>query len=248
MSAWDEESVEATLREKGWLVDSREIDYGKQFDLIEGVKVNVYHTGRVTFGGPRSEFKDELQQYFASKGPVTRSARTPDATTTRRTRIEESKRVVEDEGKRVFVVYGHDTEARRDLELLLRRVRVEPIILENIPGVGETLIEKLESLTDADFACVLLTPDDIGSSAEKPDDLRPRARQNVVLEMGMVLSRLGRRRVAILVKGSNLEKPSDIDGLIYIPFQTTVSEAANALGAALATAGFQIDIRDLLGS
>ena len=159
----------------------------------------------------------------------------------------ENTQPVNEAERRVFVVYGHDTDARDDLELILRRVQVNPIILQNIPGVGDTLIEKLEALTDADFACVLLTPDDIGAAKATPDDLRPRARQNVVLELGMVLSRLGRRRVAILVKGEALEKPSDIDGLIYIPFNLKVNEAANALGAALATAGFQIDVRNLLG-
>ena len=109
-------------------------------------------------------------------------------------------------------------------------------------------MRKLESLTDADFACVLLTPDDIGAAKDTPDDLRPRARQNVVLELGMVLSRLGRRRVAILVNGEELEKPSDIDGLVYISYVDDVSEVATALGAALVSAGFDIDIRDLLGS
>ena len=148
----------------------------------------------------------------------------------------------------MFVVYGHDTDARNKLELLLRRVHVNPIILQNIPAVGETLIEKLESLTNADFACVLVTPDDVGTSKETPDDLKPRARQNVILEMGMVLSRLGRQRVAILVKGTDIERPSDIDGLIYIPFYEEVNEVANALGAALASSGFNIDVRDLLGS
>ena len=69
----------------------------------------------------------------------------------------------------------------------------------------------------------------------------------MVLELGMVLSRLGRRRVSILVKGEGLEKPSDIDGLIYIPFNLRVNEAANTLGAALASAGFEIDVRNLLG-
>ena len=64
----------------------------------------------------------------------------------------------------------------------------------------------------------------------------------------MVLSRLGRRKVAILVKGDEVEKPSDIDGLIYIAFKNNVSEAANSLGAALASAGFPIDVLDLHGS
>ena len=241
MAQWSNEGLETALADKGWLVSSRQIDYGVQFDLREGVKVNLYRTGRFSLGGPSGSLKSEVEEFVkagALEGVTSRGT----------TRVDEQRTPPPTRESRVFVVYGHDTAARNELELILRRVQVTPIILQNIPGVGETLIEKLESLTDADFACVLLTPDDIGATASTPENLRPRSRQNVVLEMGMVLSRLGRRRVAILVKGDEVEKPSDIDGLIYIPFQEEVGEAANALGAALASAGFNIDIRDLLGS
>ena len=64
----------------------------------------------------------------------------------------------------------------------------------------------------------------------------------------MVLSRLGRSRVAILVKGDEIEKPSDIDGLIYIAFKEKVSEASTELGVTLQEAGFNIKLRDLLGA
>ena len=240
MAQWNNDNLEGALTTKGWLLDSREIDYAVQFELKEGVKVNLYNSGATTFGGPKSDFKSEVEA-FVKAGP--------DAADIEKSAVGGGKAQATGKAeRRVFVVYGHDTDARDDLELILRRVQVSPIILQNIPGVGDTLIEKLESLTDADFACVLLTPDDIGSVKTTPDNLRPRARQNVVLELGMVLSRLGRHRVAILVKGDDLEKPSDIDGLIYIPFESKVSEAANALGAALASAGFQIDVRNLLGS
>ncbi len=240
MKEWKRESLEAALDDKGWLVNSRDIEHAIQFGLNEGVKVNLYHSGKVVFGGPKSDFKSTVEAFVEAGPDAAESKKRPNV----------SSRDVQtpgEVGRRVFVVYGHDTDARDDLELILRRVHVTPIILQNIPGIGDTLIEKLEALTDADFACVLLTPDDMGAAKAALDDLRPRARQNVVLELGMVLSRLGRRRVAILVKGDDLEKPSDIDGLIYIPFTSRVNEAANALGAALASAGFQIDVRDLLG-
>ena len=233
MTAWSKDGLRIALDSKGWLIDSREIEHAIQFRLSNGISVNLYHTGSLSFGGRSGEFKSEVEE-FVRAGPVDT--------------IGSDAYNISGVKPRVFVVYGHDTDARDELELMLRRVQVEPIILENIPGVGETLIEKLESLTQADFACVLLTPDDVGASQRSPSDLRPRARQNVVLELGMVLSRLGRRRVAILVKGDDLEKPSDIAGLIYIPFRQRIGEVANALGAALATAGFDIDVRNLLGS
>ncbi len=241
MTDWSRDGLETALSGQGWLVGSREIEHAVQFELTKGVKVNLYNTGTLTIVGRKGKFKSTVEA-FVKGSPDAAGAEKHDPSNG-----QEKAQVLNEAERRVFIVYGHDSDARDDLELILRRVHVNPIILQNIPGVGDTLIEKLEELTDADFACVLLTPDDIGAAKASPVDLRPRARQNVVLELGMVLSRLGRRRVAILVKGEDLEKPSDIDGLIYIPFNLKVNEAANALGAALATAGFQIDVRNLLG-
>ena len=145
--------------------------------------------------------------------------------------------------KRVFIVYGHDKKSRDELELILHRLKLDPIVLENIPSNGDTLIEKLEELTNADFACVLLTPDDQGHSVQEPEKIRFRARQNVVLEMGMVLAKIGRSRVAILIKGKGLERPSDIEGLIYIHFEEKIDKSR--LAAELAKAGFNINPVDL---
>lgn len=238
MAAWNEEDVEALLSGKGWLQSKHEIAHGVQFALDDGTFVNLYHTGRLVIQGKKSDRKREVEQLFDQQGRSNRgqSAEHPHASTSTPTRV--------------FVVYGHDLQARDELELLLRRLKLEPIVLQNVAGGGDTIIEKLEELTTADFACVLVTPDDegrkMGSTAS--DGLRPRARQNVVLELGMVLARLGRRRVAILVKGQGeeLERPSDIDGLLYIPFNKDVMEAKNKLASSLQNAGFSIQIADLV--
>lgn len=145
---------------------------------------------------------------------------------------------------KVFIVYGHDTAARNELELLLLRLKIQPIILSNLAPDGKTIIEALMSASDVSYAVVLLTPDDEGHPVGKTDQKKFRARQNVVLELGMFLMKLGRERVAILYKGT-LERPSDIDGLIYIAFRDSVSEAKNKLAAALQKAGFYIDIEAL---
>lgn len=150
--------------------------------------------------------------------------------------------VVEAVGPPVFIAYGHDTAARDGLELLLRRMGLDPIILANLPGAGDTIIEKLERYlgehANVGYACVLLTPDDEGYKAGKPEEKKYRARQNVVLELGMVLARLGRPRVAILHKQS-IELPGDIDGLIYIPFQERLDEVKTALFKELQGAGYK---------
>lgn len=144
--------------------------------------------------------------------------------------------------RKVFVVYGHDEIARTQLEALLRRWDLDPIILDQQASSGQTIIEKLEEYgSDVGYAIVLATPDDEGK-ANTETDYKLRVRQNVVLELGMFLSRLGRERVAILLKESqNFEKPSDIQGLIYIPFQNKVDEVSISLIRELTRQGYTID-------
>ena len=63
------------------------------------------------------------------------------------------------------------------------------------------------------FAVILMTDDDVGALRGEP--LTPRARQNVILELGYFLAYLGQRRVCALIT-PGLETPSDFDGIVYI--------------------------------
>ena len=119
-------------------------------------------------------------------------------------------------GNRVFIVHGHDEAAKESVARFVSRLGLDPIILHEQPNAGRTIIEKLERHLDVEFAVVLLTPDDIGTVATAPDETRPRARQNVVLELGLFLGALGRSRVCALHKG-NVELPTDYDGVIFVP-------------------------------
>jgi predicted nucleotide-binding protein len=144
---------------------------------------------------------------------------------------------------KIFVVHGHDRDARDQLELVLRRLGLEPFILQNADGGGKTIIEALEQniYNEAAFGVVLMTPDDYGyAKAETEADRKPRTRQNVILEMGMVMASLGRERMAILQKGV-LERPSDTDGILRIEFNHHVREIVPKLVQRLQAAGFQID-------
>ena len=150
-------------------------------------------------------------------------------------------------GRRVFVVYGRDEQALTQLEAMLRPWRLEPLILGRLPSEGQTVIEKLEHYQqDVVFGVVLATPDDEGHVAGKPDEKAYRVRQNVVLELGMLLGRLGRPRVAILLKNQDvMEPPSDIQGLIYVSFQDNVEEAGTVLAREINTRGIPIAMDDL---
>ena len=50
--------------------------------------------------------------------------------------------------------------------------------------------------------------------AARRHGVEPRARQNVILELGFFLGSLGRKHFCPLVKG-DVETPSDYDGVVY---------------------------------
>lgn len=151
------------------------------------------------------------------------------------------------QNRKVFVVYGHDTNARTQLEAMLRRWDLEPLILDQLISSGQTVIEKLEEYTQqANFWIVLATPDDIGYPKDDESKKQFRVRQNVVLEVGMLLSRIGREKVAILLsQAEHMEKPSDIAGLIYIPFTDNVEETKLSLAKEMQSNGYSIAIAKL---
>ena len=102
--------------------------------------------------------------------------------------------------RKIFVVHGRDEGARESVARFLEKVGLEPVILSELPSKGQTIIEKFESNSDVGFALALLTPDDIGSLKDD-DDQSPRARQNVIFELGFFIGKLGRARVCALTKG-----------------------------------------------
>jgi predicted nucleotide-binding protein len=149
----------------------------------------------------------------------------------------------DDAKTKIFVVHGHDTLALEQLELILRRLGLDPYILQNNDGGSNTIIEALEQkiYEEAAFGIVLMTPDDFGYPKAKGDDAnQPRARQNVILELGMVLASLGRNRMVILKKGA-LETPSDVDGVLRLEFNDHVKEVAVKLARRMKAAGIVID-------
>ena len=191
---------------------------GRVLKTTNGAIVNCYNTGSVTFQGKNSK---DIQQLFG-----------------------DDKKILD---RKVFVVYGHDTSAKTQLEAMLRRWDMEPIILDQMVSSGQTIIEKLEEYTEkVNFAIVLATPDDIGYAKDNESNKKYRVRQNVILEMGMLLAKLGREKVAILLSQlEDMESPSDIDGLIYIPFKDNVEETKISLVKELEKNGFKVEVSKL---
>ena len=125
------------------------------------------------------------------------------------------KKPAKGDSRSVFVVHGQDKEAKLEVARLLERLSLKPIVLHEQPSRGKTIVEKIEYYSNVAFAVVILSPDDVGGLAADRSTLRPRARQNVILELGYMVAKLGRDRVCALVKGG-VEIPSDFDGVVYV--------------------------------
>lgn len=122
-------------------------------------------------------------------------------------------------GDKVFIIHGRDDGAKGDVALFVRDLGLKEIILDRQPNEGLiAILDKFErEAKKANFAIALLTPDDVGAlKGEADDQLKPRARQNVIFELGYFIKALGREKVCLLLKG-DLENPSDLNGILYVP-------------------------------
>ncbi len=230
------EDLQSELAKAGCVGKWSEIANGYQFKSSDGGILNWFPaTGKINFQGGAAP-KAKLQTLLATlAGQTTESVAAP---------VPAAHAAPK---SKVFVVHGHDTAAREQLELVLHKLGLDPFVLANTGGGGLTIIEALEkeigggSPDAARFGIVLMTPDDIGYAKKDGDSkAEPRARQNVVLEMGMLISSLSRPNVAILKRG-HLEVPSDANGILYIGFNEHVKETVPRLAERLSHAGFKID-------
>lgn len=148
-------------------------------------------------------------------------------------------------GHRIFLVHGHDDSALKGTARFLEKLDQEIIILREQPNCGRTIIEKFEQNANVGFAVVLLTGDDRGGTVETLwDEQKPRARQNVIFEMGYFIGRLGRDRVCILYS-PGVEIPSDYSGVLYLPLDERGAWRLE-LAKELKAAGLSIDMNNAL--
>lgn len=116
----------------------------------------------------------------------------------------------------IFIVHGRDQAALNSVARWVERIGLEAIVLSEQPNEGRAVIDKFRAeAARAAYAVVLLTPDDLGALAGEEE--RPRARQNVVFELGYFIASLGPQNVCALYEGG-VEIPSDYDGVVYIPY------------------------------
>ena len=167
---------------------------------------------------------------------------TDDDALTRRGTVREDGGPVD--SNQVFVVHGRDHGTLAEVKHVLSQLGLEPVVLQDLPNQGRTIIEKFEDYAKVGFAVVICTPDDEGKPVAEDAALIPRVRQNVLLEWGYFLGKLGRDRVCALIKGE-VEVPSDYSGVLYVEMDTGGAWKLRLAGE-LNQAQYDIDANDLL--
>ena len=148
----NKDAVASIIRSGGFEIISDEpmkTGYGDTLRISNGCILNIYNSGKLSYQGKNTEPIKALIE-GTSSAPKNR---------------------------KVFVVYGHDEVARTQLEAMLRRWDLEPLILDQLESSGNTIIEKLEEyMPQADFGIVLATPDDVGFPKNKEERLAAEAK------------------------------------------------------------------------
>lgn len=140
----------------------------------------------------------------------------------------------------VFIVHGHDEAAREAVARFIEKLGLRPIILREQPGKGSAIIEQIEHYSEVGFVVVLFTGDDVGYPKDSAREKRPRARQNVIFELGFFVGKLGRARVCSLYK-EGVEILSDYQGVLYIPLDPSEGWKLK-LAQEIREAGISVDL------
>jgi predicted nucleotide-binding protein len=163
-----------------------------------------------------------------------------------------AKKKIEDSGvpksnNKVFVVHGHDSELKNDIDIFLRDIGLDPIILHRQADEGLTIIEKFEKHSDVVYTFILLTPDDVGmtvseyNKTDKEKEIEFRARQNVIFEFGYFVAKLGRRNVCCIYK-EGVTLPNDISGLLYKKVGDSIDSIGYEIIKELKSVGLKLKI------
>jgi len=159
--------------------------------------------------------------------------------------LAKKKKAPASKSNRVFIVHGHDSLPKIDVARTLEKLGLEAIILHEQANEGKTIIEKFErDASQVNFAIVIFSPDDLGYPKNKPEEIKHRARQNVILELGYFSGILGRKNVCVLYNGE-VEIPSDYLGVVYIEMNNTDSWKFE-LSKELKQAGLKVDLNKLI--
>lgn len=205
-------------QDSGHLMDFRGVKYSSSFsyrshDEYETKSNDQFQQGLSDACAILASMRDEIQDYWRDdmravpSAGIARGGACPVKPVTRE----------------VFIVHGHDHGLKDTVARFLEKLELKPIILHEQPNRGRTIIEKFQDHASVPFAVALFTGDDLGgiaSDVKALDDLKPRARQNVVFEFGYFVGSIPQGHCVALVE-RGVELPSDWAGVLYIQVDET---------------------------
>jgi DNA-binding NarL/FixJ family response regulator len=144
----------------------------------------------------------------------------------------------------VFLVHGHDNAAKTEVARFIEKLGLDLLILEEQVKEGRTVIEQIVEHANVSYAIVLLTADDEARPVGQNSELKPRARQNAVFELGYFIAKLGRERVCVLYR-EGVELPSDYSGVLYVKLASGGGWKLD-VAKELKSAGLPVDIERII--
>ena len=119
---------------------------------------------------------------------------------------------------RIFISHGRSKEWYKAQVHIEKVLGLSTLELAQEANLGRTVLQKLdEESTKCGYAVIIMTGDDIDGDIIK-------ARENVMHEIGFFQGKYGLRNV-ILLHEEGVNIPSNIHGLVYIPFPKDFVEA-----------------------
>ena len=113
---------------------------------------------------------------------------------------------------KIFISHGQANDWREVQEYIERDLELKTLELAQEPNCGRTILQKLEEESSkCNYAVIVMTGDDLDGAGNK------KARENVMHEIGYFQGKFGLSSVCLLhEEGTSI--PSNIQGLVYIPF------------------------------
>jgi predicted nucleotide-binding protein len=133
---------------------------------------------------------------------------------------EKAEREEKLDNRKVLIISGQEKEKKFALVDFLKQLGLKPVLPQEEPGPEKNLIDKFEKYSDVAFAILLLTGDDYGYPKGKPEEARPRPKQNVIFELGFLIGRLKQNNIFCALYEEGLDLPPVYQGNFFIPYDS----------------------------
>ena len=153
-----------------------------------------------------------------------------------------SKRASQAKVGSVLLLHAKEGDMTLSVVSLLDKLGIDAAMIDESQASSAAKIEEIAGLSGVTFALVILSPEDRGGLPGLTAKIaKPKQRQDVIFELGYLVGRIGKARVAVLHGG---ERPNDIPsgffGVEYLSYQAEGGWQISLIKL-LKAAGYQVD-------